>query len=41
MPDFLAPLAKAEQSELFEEMNYMNLEEIRGFCSEAASHIGS
>ena len=34
MPDFLALLAKAEQSELFEEMNYMNLEEIRGFCSE-------
>jgi len=34
MPDFLAPLAKAEQSVLFEEMNYMNLEEIRGFCSE-------
>jgi hypothetical protein len=34
MPDFLARLTKAEQSQLFEEMNYMNLEEIRGFCSE-------
>lgn len=33
MANFLVPLTKAEQSRLFEEMNYMNLEEIRAFCS--------
>jgi hypothetical protein len=30
----LARLTKIEQARLLEEMNYMNLEEIRGFCSE-------
>jgi hypothetical protein len=34
MPDFLARLTNAEQSRLFEDMNYLNLEEMRGFCSE-------
>src|SRR5262245_5545461 len=33
MPNFLSQLTSAEQARLFEEMNYMNLEEIRGFCS--------
>ena len=31
---FLSQLTKAEQTRLLEEVNYMNLEEIRGFCSE-------
>ena len=30
----LSQLSKAEQGRLLEELNYMNLEEIRGFCSE-------
>jgi hypothetical protein len=34
MPNFLSQLPKSEQVRLIEEMNYMNLEEIRGFCSE-------
>lgn len=29
----LSQLSKAEQTRLLEELNYMNLEEIRGFCS--------
>ena len=29
----LSQLTKTEQTRLFEELNYMNLEEIRGFCS--------
>jgi hypothetical protein len=33
MPNFLSQLTKGEQARLFEELNYMNLEEIRGFCS--------
>ena len=33
MPSPLSQLAKSEQARLLEEMNYMNLEEIRGFCS--------
>ena len=33
MPNLLTQLAKGEQARLLEEMNYMNLEEIRGFCS--------
>ena len=33
MPNFLSPLTKAEQARLLEELNYLNLEEIRGFCS--------
>lgn len=32
-PNFLLQLTKGEQARLFEELNYMNLEEIRGFCS--------
>jgi hypothetical protein len=34
MPNFLSQLTKSEQARLIEELNYMNLEEIRGFCSE-------
>ena len=34
MLNFLSQLTKTEQARLFEELNYMNLEEIRGFCSE-------
>ena len=33
MANVLSKLSKAEQVRLFEELNYMNLEEIRGFCS--------
>src|SRR5262245_10674644 len=33
MPNFLAKLTKTERARLLEELNYMNLEEIRGFCS--------
>jgi hypothetical protein len=33
MPNLLSPLTKAEQARLLEELNYMNLEEIRGFCA--------
>ena len=33
MPNFLSQLTKSEQARLLEELNYMNLEEIRGFCS--------
>ena len=33
MPNFLSQLTKGEQARLLEELNYMNLEEIRGFCS--------
>src|SRR4051812_33945727 len=33
MRNFLAQLTKGEQARLLEELNYMNLEEIRGFCS--------
>jgi hypothetical protein len=33
MPNVLSQLTKTEQTRLFEELNYMNLEEIRGFCS--------
>ena len=32
MPNFLSQLTKAEQARLLEELNYMNLDEIRGFC---------
>jgi hypothetical protein len=34
MSNFLSQLTKSEQARLLEELNYMNLEEIRGFCSE-------
>src|SRR4051812_49357968 len=34
MPNFLSQLTKSEQARLLEELNYMNLEEIRAFCSE-------
>jgi hypothetical protein len=33
MSNFLSALTKIEQTRLLEELNYMNLEEIRGFCS--------
>src|SRR3977135_4083670 len=33
MPNFLSQITKGEQARLLEELNYMNLEEIRGFCS--------
>jgi hypothetical protein len=33
MPNFLAQLTKKEHALLLEELNYLNLEEIRGFCS--------
>ena len=32
MANLLSQLTKAEQVRLLEELNYMNLEEIRGFC---------
>src|SRR3954453_9994440 len=35
MPNFLSQLTKSEQERLLEELNYMNLEEIRAFCSES------
>ena len=34
MSNLLAQIAKHEQARLLEGLNYMNLEEIRGFCSE-------
>lgn len=34
MPNLLSQLTKDEKTQLFEELNYLNLEEIRGFCSE-------
>jgi hypothetical protein len=34
MSNLLSQLTRNEQARLLEEMNYMNLEEIRGFCSE-------
>jgi hypothetical protein len=34
MSNLLSVLTKVEQTRLVEELNYMNLEEIRGFCSE-------
>lgn len=33
MPQLLSQLNKDEQARLLEELNYMNMEEIRGFCS--------
>jgi hypothetical protein len=33
MPNLLAKLSTAEQARLLEEINYMNLEEIHGFCA--------
>src|SRR5262245_45132245 len=32
MPNFLTKLTKCEQARLLDELNYMNLDEIRGFC---------
>ena len=34
MANLLSQLTKGEQARFLEELNYMNLEEIRGFCSE-------
>src|SRR6185436_18326032 len=36
MSNFLAQLTTSERTQLLEELNYMNLEEIRGFCSARA-----
>jgi len=36
MANFLSPLTTSERARLLEELNYMNLEEIRGFCSARA-----
>src|SRR3954454_23118534 len=32
MPNFLSGLTTSEQARLLDELNYMNLDEIRGFC---------
>jgi hypothetical protein len=34
MPNLLSQLTRDEQARLFAELNYLNLEEIRGFCSD-------
>ncbi len=34
MSNFLSQLTASDRARLLEELNYMNLEEIRGFCSE-------
>jgi len=34
VPNFLSQLTRSEQARLREELNYLNLEEIRGFCSQ-------
>ena len=34
MANFLSQLSASERARLLEELNYMNLEEIRGFCSQ-------
>jgi hypothetical protein len=36
MSNLLSQLTRSEQARLLEELNYLNLEEIRGFCSERA-----
>src|SRR3990170_70297 len=36
MSNLLSQLTASERARLLEELNYMNLEEIRGFCSERA-----
>src|SRR5438132_3128093 len=36
MSNFLSQLTASERARLLKELNYMNLEEIRGFCSERA-----
>jgi len=36
MSNFLSQLTTSERARLLEELNYMNLEEIRGFCSARA-----
>ena len=33
MPDLLAPLTQEQRARLLEDLNYLNLEEIRSFCS--------
>jgi hypothetical protein len=33
MSNFLSPLSASARARLLEELNYLNLEEIRGFCS--------
>lgn len=34
MPQLLSQLNNDDQARLFEELNYMNMEDIRGFCSQ-------
>jgi hypothetical protein len=34
MPNLLSQLTKDAQARFLEELNYLNLEEIRGFCSD-------
>jgi hypothetical protein len=41
MANLLSKLTKKERVRLLEEMNYMNLAEIRGFCTERGSRTGS
>ena len=36
MSNFLSQLTTSERARLLEELNYMNLEEVRGFCSARA-----
>ena len=39
MSNFLSQLTASERARLLEELNYMNLEEIRGFCSRARNPL--
>jgi hypothetical protein len=41
MSNFLSTLTESEQAQLLEELNYMNLEEIRGFCSERGPDLAT
>ena len=41
MSNFLSQLTSSERARLLEELNYMNLEEIRGFCSQRGILTGS
>jgi len=40
MSNFLSQLTASERARLLEELNYMNLEEIRGFCSKRGGSGG-
>ena len=41
MSNLVSQITKNEKARLLEGLNYMNLEEIRGFCSERGIHAGS